>query len=121
MLTLPPTVKVYVATEPVNLRYQYDGLSAAVRSVLSSDPLSGHLFCFFNRRGDQCKVIHWDRNGYRIIAKRLEVGRFRLPWRDNVVKDGRVELEAAELALILEGIDLKGSRRRRRWEPQPDA
>ena len=78
------------------------------------DPLSGHLFAFFNRRRTMMKAVYWDRTGYCLIAKRLEKGTFVLP---SVDARGVVELEAAELALILEGIDLSNGRRRPRWQP----
>jgi transposase len=116
MLTLPPSVKVYVATAPCDMRKQYDGLALLVEQGLGKDPRSGHLYVAFNRRGDHVRILFWDRNGYALFGKRLERGRFRLPWdRDRV--DAAVEMEAAELGLILEGIDLAGARRRARWTP----
>jgi transposase len=115
MLTLPPSVRIYVAAEPVDMRNQIDGLSQAVRSVIQQEPLSGHLFVFFNRRGDQTRLLFWDRNGYCLVSKRLERGVFRLPPRPEGAR--HIELEAAELALILEGIELEGAKRRPRWTP----
>jgi transposase len=115
VLTLPPAVRIYVAVEPVDIRKAFDGLSAAVREILRQDPLSGHLFAFRNRRGDRLKILFWDRSGYCLFYKRLERGTFHLP-----VAAGRathVEMEAAELSLMLEGIDLRGARRRPRWDP----
>jgi transposase len=112
VLTLPPSVRIFLAAKPVDLRKSFDGLAAAAREVLLQDPLSGHLFVFVNRRSDRVKILVWDRNGYWLMAKRLERGRFRTPARD-----GQVEIEAAELALMLEGIDLAGARRRPRWRP----
>ena len=64
MLTLPPSVRIYVAAQPVDIRKAMDGLSAAVRETLQQDPMSGHLFAFRNRRGDRMKILYWDRNGY---------------------------------------------------------
>jgi transposase len=116
MLTLPPSVKIYVATAPCDMRKQYDGLSLLVEQSLGKDPRSGHLFVAFNRRGDHVRILFWDRNGFALFGKRLERGRFRLPWhRDRT--DASIELEAAELGLILEGIDLAGASRRARWTP----
>jgi transposase len=114
MLSVPPTMRVFVALEPTDMRKSFDGLSNAARSVFERDPLSGHLFVFFNRRRTMMKAVYWDRNGYCLIGKRLEKGTFVLP-RGN--SRGVVELEAAELALILEGIDLSNGRRRPRWQP----
>ena len=70
----------------------------------------------FNRRGDQVRILFWDRHGYCLVSKRLARGVFRLPWQREQVGT-HVEIEAAELALILEGIDLRGARRRGRWQP----
>src|SRR5262249_25268859 len=71
-----------------------------------------------NRRGDQVRILFWDRQGYCLFAKRLERGRFRLPW-DQPAAGATVEMEAAELALILEGIGLRGAKRRARWAATP--
>jgi transposase len=117
MLTLPPAVKVFICTQPVDMRRSFDGLAAATRNLMGQDPLSGHLFVFFNRALDHSRILFWDRNGYLLIGKRLEKGRFRLPWANSKLIPRQLELEAAELALILEGIDLTGARRRPRWVP----
>ena len=116
MLTLPPSVKIFVATAPCDMRKQYDGLALLVEQGLGKDPRSGHLYVAFNRRGDHVRILFWDRNGYALFGKRLERGRFRLPWERERI-DAAVEMEAAELGLILEGIDLAGARRRARWTP----
>lgn len=96
------------------MRKSFDGLSAAARDVVGGDPLSGHLFVFFNRTRTIVKVLFWDRSGFCVFAKRLERGTFHLP---DVAGRASIELEAAELSLILEGIDLRGARRRPRWSP----
>jgi len=114
MLTLPTTVRVYVATAPVDCRKSFDGLSIAVASVLSHDPRSGHLYCFFNRRATQVRVLFWDRTGWCIVAKRLARGRFGLA-RLRGAAEASIEVDAAELMLILEGIELGGAHRRRRY------
>ncbi|NVB39582.1 IS66 family insertion sequence element accessory protein TnpB [Pseudenhygromyxa sp. WMMC2535] len=115
MLSLPPTVRIFVALEPVDLRKGFDGLANVARTVLAENPLSGHLFVFLNRRGNRAKILFWDRSGWCIYYKRLERGRFRLRRRSEL-GEGKVELEAAELLLILEGIDLEGARRQPRWQ-----
>jgi transposase len=69
MLTLPPSVRVYVAAEPTDLRKSFDGLSALVADRFGQEPLGGHLFVFRNRRGDQIRVLFWDRTGYVLIGK----------------------------------------------------
>lgn len=118
MVTLPPAVRLYVATSAVDARKGFDGLSLYVATQLQLDPLSGHLFIFFNRRRDQVSVLYWDKSGFVLFRKRLERGRFHLP---NALRSGapHVQIEAGELGLILEGIDLMGARRRPRWEPLP--
>lgn len=76
MLTLPPSVKIYVAASPVDCRKSFNGLSSMVESTFGVDPLSGHLFVFLNRRGDQIRLLFFDRTGYCIVSKRLERGPF---------------------------------------------
>ena len=116
MLSLPPSVRIFVATEPVDLRKGFDGLSAAAREVLRQDPLSGHLFVFINRRRNRAKILVWDRSGFWLLYKRLERGRFRLP-RPRREGASAIEMEATDLALLLEGIELGRTVWRPRWEP----
>ena len=114
MLSIPPTMRVFVSTSSTDMRKSFDGLVGLVRSVVIQDPMAGHLFVFFNRRRTMMKSIYWDRGGYCLLAKRLVRGTFVLPPAN---ERGVVELEASELALILEGIDLTHARRRPRWKP----
>jgi transposase len=111
MIGLPPAVRIFLARDPADMRRGFDGLAALTASVLGQDPLSGHLFVFRNRRGDRLKVLYWDRDGLAIWMKRLERGTFRFP----PPRDGRVEVTSAELAAILEGIDLERAPRRPRF------
>lgn len=115
ILNLPPSVRIYVCTAPTDMRKSFDGLSALVAQVLEEDPLSGHLFCFFNSRRNFCKILWYDHSGFALFAKRLELGTFRLPEVDPGAK--RISMRAAELALILEGLDLRGAKRRKIWSP----
>lgn len=118
MLMLPASVRIYVAAEPVDLRRGFDGLAAAVRSIVGADPLSGHVFAFLNRRKNRIKLLVWDRSGYMLLYKRLERGTFTLSTQP---RHGQrhVEMDAGELTLLLEGIDLRGARRKRRWYRSP--
>ena len=116
MLTLPPSVRIFVCLTPADLRRSLDGLAALTREVLGEDPLSGHLFAFFNRRRDRVKILFWDRSGLCLYYKRLEKGVFRLSTLEHPQRK-RAEVEAAELALILEGIELANARRRPRFVP----
>lgn len=114
MLTLPPSVKIYVAAHPVDARKSFDGLAALVEAEFGLTPMSGHLFMFLNRRGHLAQILFWDRNGFCLVKKRLEAGTFRLA---RVASEGatHVEIDAAELSLMLEGIELAGARRRKRY------
>lgn len=116
MLTLPPAVRVYVAVEPVDMRKGVDALANLVRNALRQEPMSGHLFVFRGRRRHMARVLFWDRTGWVLYSKRLEKGTFHLPVD---VPEGtqRLEIEAAELSMMLEGIDLRSARRRPRWRP----
>ncbi len=111
MMNLPPSVRIFVAREPVDMRRSFDGLSGLVSEVIKEDPMSGHLFVFFNKRKNLSKTLWWDRSGYLLLCKRLERGTFS--FGDS--KDGDAScytMSSSELALILEGIDLRGAKRR---------
>lgn len=114
MLTLPPSTRVFVATGPTDLRKSFDGLMGRVRDFLGGDPLSGHLFVFRNKSGDRLKVLWWDRDGLAIFYKRLEEGRFTfpIPGDDSV----QLELSAADLQLVLQGIDPTKVKRSKRYQ-----
>jgi transposase len=116
MLSPFGAVQVWVAVEPVDMRKGFDGLGAVVRQTLHRDPMSGELFVFINRRRDRAKILYWDRSGWVIYYKRLERGTFKLPAQPQIGQHS-LELDAAELALLLEGIDLSDARRRPRWVP----
>jgi len=109
MLTLPANTRINIATAPVDMRKSFDGLAAIISESLKQDVYSGQLFVFSNRRGDKIKIFYWDRNGYCYWYKRLERGIFRLP----KVKSTCYSLSAAELSLLLEGIDLMDKQRLR--------
>jgi transposase len=113
VLTISPAVHIYLATGATDLRRSIDGLAALVRERFDLDPLSGHLFLFRNRRGDRVKILAWDQGGFWVLYKRLEQGTFAWP----AVEDGvRVELRSADLLLLLAGVDLAHTRRRRWYE-----
>ena len=107
MLTLPLGVRIFVALDPVDMRKSFDGLAALVQQRLGLDPLSGHLVLFWNKRGNLMRLLLYDRSGYTIIFRRLERGTFQLP-------EGslQAEVDLAQLAMILEGVDLKSAVRR---------
>jgi len=110
------TLRIWLATEPADMRCGFDRLAERARSVTGEDPLSGHLFIFRGRGGDRLKILYWDRDGYALWYKRLEEGTFKLPRLDG--SGASVELRASELAMMLDGIDLKSIRRTRRYQRQ---
>lgn len=118
MLTLPSNVKLFLADKPVDFRKSFDGLSAIVESQFGLEPMSGHVFLFLNKRANQVKLLFWERDGFCLVAKRLEAGTFRRIRREGDLHS-HVEIDAAELVLLLEGIDVTSMRRRKRFVPSP--
>jgi len=98
--------------DATDMRRSFDKLAEMTRSVLAQDPLSGHLFVFFNRPRDRVKILFWDRSGFCLYYKRLEEGSFRPP------QNSSGQIGAAELTLILEGIALAGAKRQPRYSPR---
>jgi transposase len=115
MLSWPPTVKIFLGAEPTDMRKGFDSLAHLVESSMAFDPLSGHLFVFRSRRGDRIKVLYWDKDGYALWYKRLEKGSFRFPTATSVSETHAVEVKAADLMMILDGVDLGSVRRQRRY------
>lgn len=107
-------VRVYLCTSTTDMRKGFDTLAVLVRDGLGYDPLSGHLFLFVGRRRDRLKILYWDRDGYALWYKRLEKGTFRMPAAKPDATS--VELKASELAMLLEGIDLRSIKRRKRFQ-----
>ncbi|MGQ3057043.1 IS66 family insertion sequence hypothetical protein [Solimonas fluminis] len=101
MIGLPAGTRVWLAAGITDLRKGFDGLSAIVQEALRDDPFSGHVFVFRGRRGDMIKLLWWDGDGLCLLAKRLERGRFVWPRAES----GRIHLTAAQLSMLLEGID----------------
>jgi len=113
VLALPSNVRLYAAAHPTDLRKSYDGLSALVQGAFGMQPTSGDLFIFLNRRATQVRILFWDRDGYCMLMKRLEAGTFvRVQAEDDA---SHVEINAGELAMLLEGIDAKAVTRRKRY------
>ena len=114
MLGLPPSVRIHFATVLVDMRKGIDGLRAVVEGALKKDPLDGHLFVFVGKSKDKVKILFWDRNGFVLYMKRLERGRFQMPAVN--ARTQHVAMEPAQLAMLLDGIDLN-ARRLARWNP----
>ena len=112
MLSLGGAHRVFLWSRPVDFRKAHDGLCAIVRDQLGGSPFSGDLFAFFNSGKDRIKLLVWDRNGFRLLYKRLEKGTFPFEFH----RDGeRVEIERAQLSMLLEGIEWKNVKRSSRF------
>lgn len=111
MLSFSAAIKVYLCTTVCDMRRSFDGLSMMAEHIIQRNPFSGHLFVFCNRRSDRVKILYWEGDGYAIYYKRLEAGTFQFPFGAT----GRKEIAAWELGVLLEGIDLKRGRRRKRY------
>ncbi len=114
MFALPHSVRVYLASAPVDMRCGHDGLFAIV-SAWGLDPYSGDLYAFVGRRGDRVKILVWHRGGFVLLYKRLEKGRFRIPRVPAGAE--RAVLDATELAMLLDGTDLAHVKRPALWTP----
>ena len=107
---LPSSTRIFVCTQPVDLRKSFDGLARCTRELLERDPTSGAVFLFTGKRGSSLKALWWDRSGYCILYKRLTRGLFRIPAAAS--GETSVAIDAQELALILEGIELSSRKQR---------
>jgi transposase len=108
------SARIWLAAAPVDMRCGFDRLAELARAVTGQDPFHAHLFIFRSRRGDRLKVLQWDRDGYVLWYKRLEVGVFRLPQ----IRSGAssIELRPSEFAMLLDGIDMSRVKRMPRSE-----
>jgi len=112
MFTLDTTRRILLATGTTDLRRGYNGLYALIQEQLRGDPLSGTIYVFCNRRRDALKLLCYDEGGLWVCGKRLEQGTFRWP----SAGEQTVALTAAELQLLLSGIDLTFTQRRAWWQ-----
>lgn len=112
MIALPTGTQVWVAAGVTDMRKGFDGLSSVVQSALNASPFNGHVFVFRGRRGDRVKLLWWSGDGMNLYCKRLEHGRFVWP----SAQSGAVHLSAAQLSMLLEGIDWR--RPARTWQPE---
>jgi len=114
MLTLPSSVRIFIYTQPADMRCGFNKLSMFANNIMGQDPFSGHLFVYFNKRADKCKILFWDRTGFCIWYKRLEEGSFERI--GNPSKTTSIEIDMTTLSLILEGIDLSNAKQRKRYK-----
>lgn len=115
-MLIPSSVRLFVATAPTDMRKGHLSLASLARSVVQEDPLSGHVFIFYNRRRNRLKALWWDRTGYVLLFKRLERGTFTLPTA--AAESSHIEIDGGDLHLLLDGIDLSVERGRR-WYRSP--
>ena len=114
MLSLPRSLRIFVAVDPVDFRKAFDGLCAVLRDQFGDDPLGGDLFVFFNRRRDRVKLLLWDANGFWLFYKRLERGTFEtLP--GSMTRGQRVEIDRGRLTSLLDGLEIRNSRYRKHF------
>lgn len=124
MLSLPLPVRVYLCLEPTDMRRSFDGLCRMVREFVGTDPLSGDLFVFRSKRGDRVKLLYWLGDGLAIWYRRLEEGTFVFPKaaegaglaQARAVGERGLEIRATDLAMLLDGVDLKSVRRQKRYQ-----
>ena len=107
MLTFPTSLRIFVATQPVDFRKAHDGLCQVVRGTLGLNPLSGDVFVFTNKRRNRVKLLLWDRNGLWLFYKRCERGTF--PWLSSG-PSAKVEIDRARLSMLLDGFDVASAR-----------
>ena len=98
-------VRVWLATAPLDMRCGFDRLAEHVRTLLSQDPLSGHLFVFGNRSRERLKILWWDQDGYCIYYKRIEKGTFQFPSSE----EKSIALSSAQLLKLLSGCTITAS------------
>jgi transposase len=113
MLTFSPNLRIYLHTQPTDMRKSFDGLSGLVRGVFQADPTDGSLFLFINRRRDRIKILWWDRDGLALFYKRLEAGTFEMLQAAN--ESATLEIDATQLAMLLGGVTLESAKRRKRY------
>lgn len=111
MLILSPSLRVFVARSGVDFRRGIDGLCGIVRETFGADPLSGHWFVFTNKRANRLRILMWDRNGFWLATKRLEQGTFERFEGAGAT----LEIDRAQLAMLLDGIDVKKAKSRRNF------
>ena len=115
MITIPRSVRILIGTTPIDMRKSIDELMGIVEEELREDAYSGHLFVFVSRRCDRVKILAWDKGGFVLLYKRLERGKFKLP---HMTPDSMaVEIDATQLAMLLDGIDFGRVRRPDHWKP----
>ena len=110
MIGFPPSIRIFICSQPTDMRRSFDSLARMVEDVLKLDPFSGYLFLFRSRRGDRIKALYWDDDGFAIWYKRLEKGVFTFPDATHG------EISSTELTMILKGVDVASLRYKKRFK-----
>ena len=113
MIALPTNTDIFLFNQPTDMRKSFCGLAGIVRDQLKREPSDGSLFLFINRKKDKLKALYWDRDGLALWYKRLESGTF-----ERIASDGKssIQIDAAELAMLLGGISIENAKRRKRFK-----
>jgi transposase len=119
MLSIAPSIRIFVHALPTDMRKSFDGLCAIVAQAFGKDVLKGDYFVFLNRLRNRCKILFWDRDGLVVWAKRLERGRFQVPGGRDAASLA-IEIDAVTLAMMIGGIDLDTAKRRKRYQVVPE-
>jgi transposase len=101
---IPSSVRIFVCTEPQDMRRSFDALALVVRERLALEPEGGALFVFAGKRGNRVKVLWFDHNGYCILYKRLHRARFALPLRTDAERP-LADIDARALVTLLRGVE----------------
>jgi transposase len=115
VITIPAAVKIFIGSAPIDMRKSIDGLKAIVEEELQENVFTGDFFVFVSRRCDRVKILTWDNGGFVLLYKRLERGQFKLPHMDPSAM--AVQMDATQLAMLLDGIDVGRVRRPQHWKP----
>jgi transposase len=114
MLTISPSIRIFVHALPTDMRKHFDGLYAIVTQAFGKDIFEGDYFVFLNRSRNRCKILFWDRDGLVVWAKRLERGSFQMPPHGDD-SSAAIEVDSVTLAMMIGGVDLDSARRRKRY------
>ena len=119
MLSLPPTMRIYLCVQPTDMRKGFDSLASMVSEQFGCNPLSGHLFVFPAKGNGRVKLLWWDRDGYALFYKRLEQGNYKFPKALNSdVK--ALEIDATDMTALLSGFELLKVKRQLRFQREAD-
>lgn len=118
MLTMPPSTKIFLCSQPIDMRLSFDGLSGMVQSHFGMNPLCGHLFIFLSKRRNCMKVLFWNIDGFVLYYKRLEKGTFS--WLTDIDMEDGSEILASDFALLLAGINPSAGIRQDRYHRLPE-